>query len=508
MKVKRIIFLLTSFLLITLLPSIFAEEPQISNQGLIARYSFDDGNGEILRDLSGNNLDGTIYGGIWVDGISGKALEFNGVNAYVSLPPSTLGNWDSFTYAFWVKAPRYSGSGWPAFLGSYTTSYTYNTCICISRNTETIHIEIDTDSGNYETSGEIKIPWDTWFHAAMIYDGSNLTEYINGVRGKSIPATGNLKNVTELNIGQLGNSRYFFTGVIDEIYLFKRALSLTEIKQLYDHGVSVSLSSYFKENNAIERSPLNILLPTEMVPLAATIITITTIGLWQLFGNIIIELVSDYSSERIIDLKTNKKKLSSRLNKFKIPFIPLSITDLLNILISVVVFSIALSWTWSNSFEDILSLFIVNIFIIGFIYFFRELLRVYYSSKLKIQTYHILWPFGAILTIASSFLGNTFSLASYNTAENEDDGRYAQMLFNSNIIFYVVSIMFFIFNMLHNTMIFQMSYIFLIMTLTIEMTPLKPMDGNIIRKWNIKKWILLYLLILPSYVFMIFIFKT
>lgn len=505
MRGKIVILLITGFLLITLLTSISADENQILNQGLISYYSFDEGNGEVLHDLSGNNHDGIIFEGSWTDGISGKALDFNGINAYVSLPPSTLGNWNSLTYSFWVKAPKYSGSGWPAFFGSYTTSYTYNIYIGISRNTETIHLEIDTDTGNYETNGEIKIPWDTWFHAALVYDGSNLTEYINGERGKSIPANGNLKNVSELTIGQLGNGMYFFNGLIDEAYIFNRALSPVEIKQLFNHAMPFSLSTFFKENNAIEKSPLNNIVPKEAVPLIATIITVTTIGLWQLFGGIIIEFLSDYSSGRIIDFKATKKNLSSRLDMFRIPYIPLSTSELFNLFIAVVVFSIALSWTWGNSYGDILSLFFLNIIIIGLIYIFRELLRVHYSSKLNIRTYHILWPFGAILTIISSFLGNTFSLASYNTAENEEDGRYAQMLFQLNIIFYVIATIIFITNFMVSHVVFQMIFIFLIMTLTIDMTPIKPMDGNIIRKWNTKKWMVLYVVIIVSYILMIFI---
>ena len=505
MNVKSGNFLLISLLIIIFLPSISADEHIIPNQGLIAYYDFNEGIGNVLHDSSGNNYDGTIYEEIWTEGINGKALEFNGINSYVNLPASTLSNWDSLTYTFWVKAPKYSGSGWPAFFGSHTTNPTYNICVCISRNTETIHLEIDTDAGNFETSGEIKIPWDTWFHIAMVYDGEQLIEYINGVRGISIHATGNLKNVSELNIGQLGNNRFFFKGIIDEAYIYNRALSSTEIKQLYNHGISVSASPYFKDNNAIKKSPLNIIIPKETVPIAATLITVTTIGLWQLFGGVFIDFFSDYSSEKIIDSKGSKRKYSSRLDRFNIPFIPLSTTELFHILIAVIVFSIALSWTWGSSINQVLTLFLLNIVIIGIIYIFRELLRVHYSSKLNIQTDHVLWPFGAILTIVSSFLGNTFSLASYNTAENEDDGRYAQLLFNSNIIFYSIATAFFIMNLLVSHVVFRMIFIFLIMTLTIDMTPLIPMDGEIIRKWDIKKFMVLYIIILASYIFMIFI---
>jgi hypothetical protein len=502
---KKAIFLLTGFLLIILLPSIFAEDAQLSNQGLIAYYSFDEGASEILHDRSGNNHDGTIHGATWVKGFSGNALEFNGVDNYVSLPISIIGNWDALTYSAWIKLPEYSGLGWPGIIGSTTTSYSNNNNLAISRNSACLHLEIDTDSGNYEFQGKIPISWDTWIHAVLVYDGSNLIEYVNGEQGNSIPAGGNLKTVTELNIGQHSRGLYFLSGQIDEIFIYNRALSPVEVNQLFNHDRPVIPSTLFKENNAIEKSPLSIILPKETVPLVATIISVTTIGLWQLFGSMIIEFFSNYSSERIIDFRENTRGLSSRFNKVRIPFMPLSAMELFNIFIAVIVFSIALSWTWGSSVSEILSLFLLNIVIIGIIYIFRELLRVHYSSKLHIRTYHNLWPFGTILTIISSFLGNTFSLASYNTAENEDDGRYAQILFNSNIIFYSIATVTFIMNLLVPHVIFQMIFIFLIMTLTIGMTPLKPMDGDIIRKWNTKKFMTFYLIILVSYVFMIFI---
>jgi hypothetical protein len=504
MRVKIVIFIIISCLLITLLTSISADENQISNQGLIAYYSFDEGNGEILHDLSGNNHNGTIYGGIWTDGISGKALEFNGINTYVSLPTSTLGNWNSLTYSFWVKAPKYSGSGWPSFFGSYTTSFTYNTCIAISRNTETIHIEIDTDTGNYETKGEIKIPWDTWFHAALVYDGAHLTEYINGVRGTSIPATGNLKNVSELNIGQLGNGMYFFNGLIDEAYIYDRALSPTEIQQLFNHAMTSASLTFFKDNNAIEKSPLNGVVPRETVPIVATAVSITSLILWQLFGGIIVDFFSDYTSEKLIDAKGNDKAYIKRLDKIKIPRMPLKTSELFNIFIAVAVFSFALSWTWGSTIWGIIFLFILNLFIVGFIYIFRELFRIYYSGKLGLKTDHVLWPFGAVVTVISSLLGNTFSLAAYNTAENESDGRYAKLLLRSTFIFYFIALVCYLFNFIFPNVIFQMIFIFIIMSLMIDMTPIKPMDGDIVRRWNIGFFASTYAIIIASYILMIF----
>jgi hypothetical protein len=52
-----------------------------------AVWLFDDGDGDVAEDMTGNGNDGELMNGPeWVDGLYGEALEFNGTNAYVSVP--------------------------------------------------------------------------------------------------------------------------------------------------------------------------------------------------------------------------------------------------------------------------------------------------------------------------------------------------------------------------------------------------------------------------------------
>ena len=54
--------------------------------GLVAAYSFNEGSGSTVTDLSGNNLTGTIVGATWTtQGKYGNALSFNGSSSYVDL---------------------------------------------------------------------------------------------------------------------------------------------------------------------------------------------------------------------------------------------------------------------------------------------------------------------------------------------------------------------------------------------------------------------------------------
>ena len=53
----------------------------------MAWWRFDEGSGSVANDSAGNGNNGNLVGSpMWVDGQTGKALEFNGVKDYVDTP--------------------------------------------------------------------------------------------------------------------------------------------------------------------------------------------------------------------------------------------------------------------------------------------------------------------------------------------------------------------------------------------------------------------------------------
>ena len=74
------------------------------------------------------------------------------------------------------------------------------------------------------------LPVNTWTHTTMTYDGTNIRFYENGTLVATTPATGSMTNGNgPLSIG--GNTIWgeFFTGRIDEVRVYNRALSAAEI---------------------------------------------------------------------------------------------------------------------------------------------------------------------------------------------------------------------------------------------------------------------------------------
>jgi hypothetical protein len=77
-----------------------------------------------------------------------------------------------------------------------------------------------------------------WVHLAGTYDGATLRLYENGVQASSQPATGQiLQSTYPLNIGRDPvETNRLFNGFIDEVSLYNRALSASEIAAIYQAG--------------------------------------------------------------------------------------------------------------------------------------------------------------------------------------------------------------------------------------------------------------------------------
>ena len=85
-----------------------------------------------------------------------------------------------------------------------------------------------------------RLPINTWTHVAMTYDGANLRFYQGGVLVSTVAATGSMTNGNgPLIIG--GTTIWpaeFFTGRIDEVRIYNRALTAAEIVVDRDTAIS------------------------------------------------------------------------------------------------------------------------------------------------------------------------------------------------------------------------------------------------------------------------------
>ena len=207
------------------------------SSGLVAAYSFNEGTGTTVTDLSGNNITGTIRGATWTtQGKYGNALSFNGSSSYVDLGnPTALRLTGSMTIEAWINAtssPPDDGqivaksnnsSGWQFKTSPDTGPHRFGVAVSGSNSSRTQRYSTTTRSLN------------TWYHVAGVYDASarTLNIYVNGVLDNgtlvgTVPAS-QVNNNVNVNIGRRTGG-FYFNGRIDEVRIYSRALSATEIQ--------------------------------------------------------------------------------------------------------------------------------------------------------------------------------------------------------------------------------------------------------------------------------------
>lgn len=207
-----------------------------AQQGLVAHWTCDEGQGEMLADTSGNNNHGAIHGAKWVRSGDGYALQFDGADDYVDCGSGpSLDITGPLTLQLWAK-PTAANRGEPGIAGkffeSYAITYYGNGYFYIS-------------SGGNNVSGPTKMH--TWSHLTGAFDGTTMRFYVNGIEVASKPSRfDTVKQGGRFTIGcivgdaaaadpNLRNTA-FFPGLVDDVRVHNRALSQREILECYNEG--------------------------------------------------------------------------------------------------------------------------------------------------------------------------------------------------------------------------------------------------------------------------------
>jgi hypothetical protein len=228
-----------------------ASDP-LSN-GLVAYWKMDESSGT-LTDLSGNGYTGT-WGGTgshYGAGKYGKGAVFNGTNDVVTtnVPSDIVGvGTTSYSMAAWIYAASpVQNYQYPTILGGQTTvggcGSLYGLGVTIEGMgvVEGIGFSVPPDPSGacYASSGvaDTNVNENEWHHYTGVFDAKTrqITLYKDGknIGSDTWATSGNIEwdPGTYFNIG--GGFGNFFPGNMDEARVYTRALSPTEVTQLYN----------------------------------------------------------------------------------------------------------------------------------------------------------------------------------------------------------------------------------------------------------------------------------
>ena len=224
--------------------------PTAVDTGLKGYWSFNgrDMNGTTVLDSSGTGNFGTLTNGpTRTIGKIGQAIDFDGTDDYAELADNDsldIGDTDSLTLVGWFN--RQSATTVDVILAKRNTqlaaSVGYYLNLESSSDGLLFEVSDGTDEYSYESTTTFTTPG--WHHFAVVWDpnsAANSEIYVDGVDDNATD-TGTIGN-----IGDLSNTRPIAIGsnslasgqcdcLLDEIRVYKRALSAAEIAALYNQS--------------------------------------------------------------------------------------------------------------------------------------------------------------------------------------------------------------------------------------------------------------------------------
>jgi prepilin-type N-terminal cleavage/methylation domain-containing protein len=243
--------------------AIQGEEGMLENDarvGLVGKWGFDEATGTTVYDSAGGNATGTFVGSpvrLLSDSCElGGCLSFSGTDSVVIPNTTSTDPTGAWTLSAWVNIstnntenPIIEKYEWSGLAGNF--AFRVN-----GSNKLIAYVYSGTakeDCGNTLTV----IQKNTWYFLTATYDGTlqKLVCYVNGApesANAGLTISPQRSNNVPLRIGCSGNDcSQKFNGIIDDARIYSRALSATEIKNLYQSKI---FSRYFTIQNTCRKT--------------------------------------------------------------------------------------------------------------------------------------------------------------------------------------------------------------------------------------------------------------
>ena len=236
--------------------------------GLVGWWKLDEASGIIAADSSGQGKIGTVEGEpTWLPagGMVDGALEFDGADDQVTVyDAGDFGITNTMSIAVWMEIASIPRDF------EYVWGYdTYPTVRLMGASTGTTTYRFIYRVGAPDI--QVNLGDAGWHHVVCIADGTNCLVYVDGALASQGAQLGDIETHTNWRIGNAyGDASRRFTGKLDDVRVYNRALSSTEVKILVDPISAAKSSEPIPNDGATDVPPNDTVLSWTPGPYALT----------------------------------------------------------------------------------------------------------------------------------------------------------------------------------------------------------------------------------------------
>jgi len=209
----------------------------VPTDSLQNHWALDESSGTTATDSLGAQ-DGTLANGpVWrsTSGRIGGALEFDGVDDRVDLGTMDIPPGPGMTISLWMKADDFGVTDARLISKSTGTATQDHYWMVSTINSTALRFRLKTGGSTATlatTTGQLQAG--VWYHVAVTYDGSYMRIYKDGVQVAITAKTGTMDTNASVGVAMgnqpAGASNLPFDGLIDDVRIYNRALSASEIQ--------------------------------------------------------------------------------------------------------------------------------------------------------------------------------------------------------------------------------------------------------------------------------------
>jgi hypothetical protein len=216
--------------------------------GLVGHWTFDEGSGSIANDSSGNGISGKLLNvPVWSTDCAPRrhrstnlaCLHFDGTSQSVLIEDAAVANFSGpISISAWVKtdAAKSSSTSFPVFRNIMVKGYSDDPWAEVSlRLQNNAYAAGSYDGQDHQVVSDTALgDVGDWVHLAGVYDGTTWRLYRNGdLEAATKDTVGAVEVPLPWSIGASSSGTMrFFNGSIDDVRLYKRALSADEVSVL------------------------------------------------------------------------------------------------------------------------------------------------------------------------------------------------------------------------------------------------------------------------------------
>lgn len=205
------------------------------SDNLVSYYKLDESSGNASDSVGSNTLT-NVGTATYSSAKINNGIDLNGSSQYLNggnVLNLTTGAW---TFSAWIKVTT---TGSFEFVGGKSESAGTSDWYMRVTNGNKAEIQFRNGASSNQVVGAVTVADNTWHHVVGLRNGTNVLLYVDGsADGSATDNNYNCSNSLDFHLGadSAGALNFKFNGQIDEVGIWNRALSGTEITELYNAG--------------------------------------------------------------------------------------------------------------------------------------------------------------------------------------------------------------------------------------------------------------------------------